>query len=170
MNRPAYARVPPGGRELRPGGLIPRWTVWAVAGLLAVLLIGLGSARLSGWEPSVAPGAPLLERSLRFADAPDGAILVIDVAENRTLATMQGEQGFLRGVLRGLARERRQHDVGAQAPYVLSLHDDGRLLITDPSTGQRIDLASFGADNAAVFARWLPTPTSVSPASKGPTP
>jgi hypothetical protein len=39
---------------------------------------------------------------------------------------------------------------------VLSLHADGRLLITDPHTGQRIDLASFGHDNAAVFARWLP--------------
>jgi putative photosynthetic complex assembly protein len=80
---------------------------------------------------------------------------------------MRGEQGFLRGVLRGLARDRRQHGVGAEAPYLLSLHDDGRLLITDPSTGQRIDLASFGVDNAAVFTQWLPTATPLHPTSKG---
>jgi hypothetical protein len=29
-------------------------------------------------------------------------------------------------------------------------------LITDTETGRFIDLASFGPDNAAVFARWLP--------------
>lgn len=170
MSRTADPRVPPGGRELRPGALIPRWAVRAMAGLLAVLLIGVGSARLSGWDPSVAPGAVLHERSLRFADAPDGAILVIDTADERALATMRGEQGFLRGVLRGLARERRQHGVGAEVPYALSLHDDGRLLITDPATGQRIDLASFGPDNAAVFAQWLPTLTPSHAASKGRTP
>ncbi|MGA1316386.1 MAG: photosynthetic complex assembly protein PuhC [Rubrivivax sp.] len=150
--------------------LIPRWATRAVATLLALLLIGIGSARLSGWEPSVTPGALLLERSLRFTDTPDGAILVSDVTESRTLATMRGEQGFLRGVLRGLARDRRQHGIGADAPYTLSLHDDGRLLISDPSTGQRIDLASFGADNAAVFTQWLPAPTPVQPTSKGTTP
>jgi len=153
-----------------PGGLIPRWAVWAVALLLGGLLIGVGSARLAGWNPSVAPGSTLLERSLRFADGPDGTILVLDVAEDRTIAAMRGEQGFLRGVLRGLARERRQQGIGAEAPYVLSLRDDGRLLITDPSTGQRIDLASFGPDNAAVFARWLPTPATANPSPKGPTP
>jgi putative photosynthetic complex assembly protein len=69
---------------------------------------------------------------------------------------MAGEQGFLRGVLRGLARERRALGVPADRPYRLTLHADSRLLITDPATGQRIDLASFGPDNAAVFLRWLP--------------
>jgi hypothetical protein len=29
---------------------------------------------------------------------------------------------------------------------------DGRLTLQDPSTGQRIDLESFGPTNAAVFA------------------
>lgn len=170
MSRSAFVAAGQAARSPVTDGLIPRWAMRAVAALLALLLIGIGSARLSGWEPSVTPGALLLERSLRFTDTPDGAILVSDVTENRTLATMRGEQGFLRGVLRGLARDRRQHGIGADAPYILSLHDDGRLLISDPSTGQRIDLASFGTDNAAVFTQWLPAPTPVQSTSKGPTP
>jgi putative photosynthetic complex assembly protein len=112
--------------------------------------------RLSGWNPSVEPGAVLLQRELVFADMPDGGVLVTDGGSGETVVVMRGEQGFLRGILRGLARDRRQQGVGPMPPYLLSLRDDGRLLISDPSTGQRLDLASFGPDNAAVFARWLP--------------
>jgi putative photosynthetic complex assembly protein len=138
------------------GTWFPRWFPRAVGALLVVLLASLAVLRLGGFEPAVEPGAVLRERALRFADESDGAVRVIDHASGRTLALMRGEQGFLRGVLRGLARDRRQHGIGAGLPYLLSLRDDGRLLITDPATGQRIDLASFGPDNAAVFVRWLP--------------
>jgi putative photosynthetic complex assembly protein len=98
----------------------------------------------------------LAERRLAFADAADGAVQVRDATSGQPVARMAGEQGFLRGVLRGLARERRALGVPAEQPYVLTLHADARLLITDPATGGRIDLASFGPDNAAVFLRWLP--------------
>jgi len=136
--------------------VIPRW-VPIVAGVgLLTLLVVVASLRLSGWNPSVAPGSLIVERQLRFADTADGGVAVIDVASGDTVTVMRGEQGFLRGVLRGLARDRRMNAVGAEPPYVLSLHNDGRLVISDPVTGQRIDLASFGPDNAAVFARWLP--------------
>ena len=143
--------------------LFPRWFPRAIGALLVVLLAGLALLRLGGFEPAIEPGAVLRERTLRFADESDGAVRVIDHTSGRALALLRGEQGFLRGVLRGLARDRRQHGIGADQPYVLSLRDDGRLLITDPATGQRIDLASFGPDNAAVFVRWLPPiePTGV---------
>ena len=136
--------------------VIPRWLPWLTGGVLLALLVGVGSLRLSGWNPSVAPGAVVAERQLRFVDTGDGGVAVVDTAQGETLAVMRGEQGFLRGVLRGLARDRRMNAVGSAPPFVLSLHDDGRLTIHDPDTGQRIDLASFGPDNAAVFARWLP--------------
>ena len=142
--------------ESSRAGLFPRWVLHTIGGLLLVVLVTVAVLRLSGFEPAVEPGAVLRERALRFADERDGAVRVVEHASGRTLELMRGEQGFLRGVLRGLARERRQHAMGAELPYLLSLRDDGRLLITDPGTGQRIDLASFGPDNAAVFARWLP--------------
>lgn len=135
---------------------IPRWLVRSIGGMLIVVLATVGLMRLSGFSPTIEPPAALAQRTLAFADAPDGAVRVTDATSGELLAELRGEQGFLRGVLRGLARDRRAHTVGQAPPYVLSLHADGRLLITDPQTGQRIDLASFGPDNAAVFARWLP--------------
>ena len=137
--------------------VIPRWMVHAAGVGLLGLLVVVGALRLTGWNPAVEPGAVVVQRSLSFADMADGAVQVVDTASGQTVAVMRGEQGFLRGILRGLARDRRQNSVGSAPPYVLSLRDDGRLLISDPSTGQRIDLASFGPDNAAVFARWLPS-------------
>jgi putative photosynthetic complex assembly protein len=142
---------------MAPGAhVIPRWLPWLAGAVLLGLLVAVASLRLSGWNPTVAPGAVVAERQLRFADTGDGGVAVIDMATGQTVSVMRGEQGFLRGVLRGLARDRRMNAVGSAPPYVLSLHDDGRLTLHDPVTGQRIDLASFGPDNAAVFARWLP--------------
>jgi putative photosynthetic complex assembly protein len=135
---------------------IPRWLVRAIAVMLLLVLGGVGAMRMSGFSPTVAPPAALAQRALAFADTSDGAVRVSDASTGELLAELRGEQGFLRGVLRGLARDRRAKSVGQGPPYLLSLHADGRLLITDPETAQRIDLASFGPDNAAVFARWLP--------------
>ncbi len=135
---------------------IPGWLVRSIGALLLVVLGGVAVMRLAGFSPIVQPPAALAERTLAFADTADGAVRVSDARTGELLAELRGELGFLRGVLRGLARDRRAHSIGQAPPYVLSLHADGRLLISDPQTGQRIDLASFGPDNAAVFARWLP--------------
>lgn len=136
--------------------LFPRAVLVAAACVVGLVLLVVATLRLSGFDPVQAPGAVALERRLVFSDTADGAVQVRDAASGEQVARMAGEQGFLRGVLRGLARERRALGVPAEQPYVLSLHADARLLITDPATGQRIDLTSFGPDNAAVFLRWLP--------------
>ena len=68
---------------------------------------------------------------------------------------MHGEQGFLRGALRALARERRMREVGALPPFELAARADGRLTLADTATGARIDLESFGPDQCRVFARLL---------------
>jgi putative photosynthetic complex assembly protein len=133
--------------------------------MLAALLLTIGGLRMVGWSPAIEPGRSLAERSLRFSDLPNGAVSVQDARTGETLDTLRGEQGFLRGVLRSLTRERRQQGVGAESPYTLHLHEDGRFLIEDPQTGARIDLASFGPDNAAVFLRWMP-PSSLTGVNK----
>lgn len=144
---------------------LPRWALLAAGAMLAALLLAIGGLRLAGWSPVIEPGRSLAERSLRFSDLPDGAVSVQDAQTGESLATLRGEQGFLRGVLRSLARERRQQGIGAEPPYTLHLHEDGRFLIEDPRTGARIDLASFGPDNAAVFLRWMP-PSSLTGVNK----
>ena len=79
---------------------------------------------------------------------------------------MTGEQGFLRGVLRSLMRERRRSGLDLRAPLALLARPDGRLTLSDPSTGQRIDLESFGPSNLAVFAPWVAAP-AVDPSHRG---
>ena len=67
-----------------------------------------------------------------------------------------GGDGFVRGVLRGVARERRGRGLGSDLPVRLIARRDGTLALEDPATGRRIELNAFGATNAAAFARFLP--------------
>ena len=93
------------------------------------------------------------QRLLRFEDRPGGDIAVIDANNQREVALLQGEHGFARGALRTLARERLRRELGSQTPFELSAYVDGKLVLRDPATGERIHLESFGAGNAAVFAQ-----------------
>jgi putative photosynthetic complex assembly protein len=135
--------------------LVPRRAALAVLGGTALLVAGLGSLRLGGYRPTSADGPPRAARALRFVDRADGGIDVLDAASGRVIDRAHGEQGFLRGTLRGLARERRRRRLGSDMPLQLQRRADDRLQLLDPATGERIDLDAFGPDNAAVFARWL---------------
>ena len=94
-------------------------------------------------------------RVLRFVDQPDGSIQVIDAATGKDIHNFQGEQGFVRGTLRALVRDRRLQGIGADQPFELIAHDAGRLSLRDPATGSTIALESFGSKNIGVFARLM---------------
>ena len=94
-------------------------------------------------------------RTLRFVDQPDGSIQVIDAATGKDIHNFQGEQGFVRGTLRALVRDRRLQGLGADQPFELIAHDAGRLSLRDPATGSTIALESFGSKNIGVFARLM---------------
>lgn len=129
------------------------------AGLLVLLTLGSVLAyRATGGSASQAvDAAPLVQRDLRFEDRDDGSIAVIDAASGRQVdVVLPGTSGFLRGALRGLARDRRRQDIGAEPPFRLVGRADGRLTLEDPATGRRIDLESFGPTNSDAFARYLP--------------
>jgi putative photosynthetic complex assembly protein len=99
------------------------------------------------------PDVPAVEsRDLRFSDRADGAVVVVDAENDSVLQVIApGTNGFLRGVLRGLARERKRQEIGMEPPFRLTRWVDGRLSIEDPATRQRIDFGAFGPTNAAVF-------------------
>jgi len=135
--------------------LLPRGLLVAIGALVLATLAGVTAVRLGGTSVR-APDAPTVAtRMLRFEDGPDGSVAVIDAASGRTLDQLRGEQGFVRGALRALTRERRMREIGPQPPFELAARADGRLTLTDPATGARIDLESFGPTNAGVFARLL---------------
>ncbi|MEY2736197.1 MAG: photosynthetic complex assembly protein PuhC [Burkholderiaceae bacterium] len=120
-------------------------------------------------SPELAPGSVQGRRWLRFEDRPNGDVVAIDVRSGSETARYQGEQGFLRGTLRAVARERSRHGISPDRPLELVAHDHGRLSLIDPATGQRIALESFGASNLAVFAALLDDgPTQSTPARSTP--
>jgi len=92
-------------------------------------------------------------RALRFEDTASGAVSVRDAQTGTEVALFEGEQGFLRGVLRAMARERKLRNVERHAPLLLQNHADGSLSLFDASTGERIHLESFGPTQRATFAR-----------------
>lgn len=113
-----------------------------------------GVAELERLEASKSP--IVLQRSLRFEDRPDGSIAVIDASNGQQIETVKpGADNFLRGTLRGLARERRRESIGAEPPFTLTAQANGYLVLTDPTTARSINLGSFGPTNAEVFARLL---------------
>jgi putative photosynthetic complex assembly protein len=124
---------------------------------LTLSLVLVTTARLTGYQPAKPPASAVIESSdLRFADRPDGAVLIYAEPEGRLVDTLQpGTNGFVRGVLRGLVRDRRADRIGATPPFRLTRWADGRLSLDDPSTGRHVDLEVFGAANAGAFARIL---------------
>ena len=110
-------------------------------------------------------------RYLSFSDRSDGAVMIYDAGPHGTaprgelIEAATGQNGFLRGTLRGFARTRRAEGVGAEAPFLLTAWEDGRLTLQDPSTERRADLEAFGPDNVAVFARLLVPPARLAAAS-----
>jgi putative photosynthetic complex assembly protein len=96
-------------------------------------------------------------RTLRFTDHHGGVLLIQDVEEKTLVrAVMPGENsGFIRGVLRSFARERRARNISADTAYKLTLWADNSLSLLDVGTGRVIELGSFGPDNRAAFAALL---------------
>lgn len=136
----------------------PRWVLWATACLLAFTLGAVALVRITGNGPDQLAAATVSERLLRFEDSPGGGVAVIDGETGKLLTTVTGEQGFFRGAIRALARDRIARKIGAEQPFKLISRADGRLTLFDPVSSQRVDLESFGPTNAAVFAQFLTMP------------
>ena len=164
---PAVPKVPPSASPVRATvrpDTFPRWVLLCAGGVIAFSLISVGLVRITGNGPDQKPVPSTQERALRFVDQPDGGIAVIDGVTGELVRSFQGEQGFLRGTLRALARERKARGLGSEQPFQLIARTDGGLTLFDPMTNQRVDLESFGPSNAGTFAPLL----SAGPAAPAP--
>jgi putative photosynthetic complex assembly protein len=150
----SHAYLAPKPVERTPDSF-PRWILICGAGIMAFSLISVGLIRITGNGPDQRAAAPTVQRSLVFLDQKDGGVLVADGLTGATLTVLQGEQGFVRGALRALSRERFSRGIGSSQPFDLIARVDGRVTLMDPSTGHRVDLESFGPTNTAEFARFL---------------
>lgn len=133
----------------------PRWVLWTTAFLLIFVMGAIALVRITGNGPDQLAADTVSERLLRFEDSPGGGVAVIDGETGKLLTTITGEQGFFRGALRALTRDRTARKIGSEQPFKLIARTGGRLTLFDPMSGQRIDLDSFGPTNAAVFVPFL---------------
>ncbi len=128
------------------------------AGVLTVFTILIAGATKMNRDQDE---AALLEsatavRDLRFDVQSDETITVTDAQTDETVDVLEpGSEGFIRGVLRGLTRERIRFSASPDAPYRVAQLEDGRYFLQDPATDQTISLGSFGPTNAQAFGRLL---------------
>lgn len=127
--------------------------------VMAVLAATL-TARLTGYSMNSVPDAAVVDvRELGFRDLPNGVVEVFEWQSKASIAKIpSGAGAFLRGVVRSLVRQRRGLDSGIASVFELTRYDDGRLVLSDPSTGEKVDLIAFGASNIAVFAELMDAP------------
>ncbi len=136
---------------------IPRAAVAGAVALVVVSVIAVYASRATGVGIVTTPASLAVDsRRLVFEDSADGSVIVQDAEAGAIVHVVEpGTNGFLRGVLRGLARDRKLKGVGSGPPFVLTRWADGRLTLADPQTDRRIDLAPFGAENVQVFVNLL---------------
>jgi putative photosynthetic complex assembly protein len=133
----------------------PRAPLFALGGLVVSTVLAVAAVRFTGVGAEHVPDAPTVAvREFRFEDRPDGSIAVLDASDQRLVEKVAPESnGFLRGTMRGFARERKRQGVSPELPFRMIGRADGKLTLEDPGTGRRVDLGSFGPTNAAVFAQ-----------------
>lgn len=139
------------------GKTLPRAALAGAGLLVAAAILASGTARLTGVGTTRLPQADqVTSAELRFLDREDGAVLVQRYPDETLIAVLPaGTNGFARGVLRGLARDRRLAHLGAGPPFRLVRWSDGRLSLEDPTTDRVIAIEAFGPTNAQVFADLL---------------
>ena len=141
-----------------PRQILPKH-IALVLGLVMLLTLTLVAVvRYSGVDIRYADSPSQQVRLLHFSDLDNGDIGVVKAQDGSELARFSGEQGFVRGALRAMARERKRRDIGPQQPFELHARTDGRLTLIDPATQMRLDLESFGPTNAGLFAQLLQDP------------
>jgi putative photosynthetic complex assembly protein len=139
--------------------------VWPMAAIVATLLITVLLVFNAGTPDTVAAvdgnrKTLQVTREVRFEDQADGSIRVLDAARNAEIERIApASNGFLRGAVRGLVRERKRQGIDASEPFTIATLASGRLVLLDRATGREIDLASFGSTNAGVFANLLSVAT-----------
>lgn len=152
-------------------GPVPALILIGAGALLGFTMLAVAIGRTEGVGLTQLPAAKAVARlDFRAEDQADGSIALRDAGNGRIVTWIRpGEDGFLRGTLRGLAQARQRDGLGREPPFTLTRFDDGRLDLADEATGRHVPLEAFGQTNAQAFARLLPgqgAPASVAPATE----
>ena len=142
------------------------------AGALVLISLAITAAvhieRITAPKGAPSAAAPAIFADLVFFDEPDGSVQ-IRAADDRHLVERiaPATGGFVRGVMRGFARDRMMRGVGSGPPFELAESPEGRLTLTDLATGRVTVLDAFGSTNRAAFAAMLPVADTSRPPQAG---
>ena len=150
-----------------PDPAIPRGAFWFAGAVVVTTMLAAASVRLGLIPVAASPEAvrasahlaPVASRDLVFTDRADGGVIVTEAASGSIVDTILpgSHSGFIRGIMRALARERRMDGIGRATPFRLTSWRDGELSLTDLATKRSIELPAFGTTNRAAFAALLPS-------------
>lgn len=143
---------------------VPKGALVMACGVV-LFTLALTSATQLGWiapSPSAsdvraaASATATTTRVLQFADGPNGTVVVTDAGTGATVHVFGEEgSGFIRGVLRGMGRDRHMRAIPMDAPYELNHWSDGSLSLTDTATNRIVELGAFGPTNRDTFEALL---------------
>ena len=133
----------------------PKGMLWAAAALIAFSIVISLAGRLTDFGTVRNPEAtPRAAYALTFADRADGAVAITNAPTGTLVIALEpGTNGFARGVLRGLARDRKLEAIGRDIPFHLTSWSDGRLTLEDPATGRVVEVNAFGPTQIETFAK-----------------
>lgn len=148
-----HAETLPKGALVTAGALV----LFALAATTAVRVAHVAPAASPELVRAAEHARPVASRSLRFVDRADGAVVITDVGTGGVAGMVNpgATSGFIRGVMRGLARDRHMRGIGEGPPFTLTLWQDGQLSLVDTATGRTLELGAFGNTNRAAFAELL---------------
>ncbi|MBL9024793.1 MAG: hypothetical protein JNL21_21535 [Myxococcales bacterium] len=133
---------------------VPKPALWGAAALIVLSIALAANARRD--RPQTGADVEAVGAWIAFEDRPDGSVAVFDAERGREIGVLPvGQQGFVRGVMRGMFRERKLSAMDRDARFRLARTRDGRLVLDDPDSGRHVDLDSFGPTNSRAFAVFL---------------
>lgn len=135
----------------------PRGMLIAVAAMVGLSMLFAASASLWDFGATRIEYAPVTDsRDLVFKDLQNGSVGVVDAVRSEQIAEVKpGQDGFVRVVMRSMARDRAVRGVGSDVAFRLARHADDMLSLTDLATGEVVMLNAFGAMNTKAFEPFL---------------
>jgi putative photosynthetic complex assembly protein len=126
--------------------------------LIILFVVALAAGiTIDEWRSgNIGQSRALESRDLVFQRQANGTMAVSSAGDGSLVTTLpSAEEGFVAMTIKSMTRERRKFNVAETEPYRLTRWQNGRLSLTDPVTGIRIELIAFGSTNITAFAQLL---------------
>jgi len=137
--------------------LVPRRLVQAMFALMLGVLGIVTYGQLTD-HPNVGVlvEAPIVQqREVILTGSRNGVYTVTDTAGMVLRRSSDEKAGFIGIIGLVINRERNLRDQPTDAPVLIARRDNGNIAVIDDSTGMRLDLIGYGADNVAAVAALL---------------